>query len=135
MHEAAAVGVVETTRRLEADRERLRRREPVALVEKRAQAAAAEVLEDEIGPVVVLAPVEDRHDVGMAQGGGRLGLGPEAAQEGFVVGQGGVQHLDRDASPQRHVLGQEDVSGRTRADGSEQAVPAAEHAAELVRHA
>ena len=107
--EAPAVGVVEAAGRLEADQQRLRRAEPPAHVEHRPQAAAAEVLAHEVRPVVLLAPVVDRHDVGVVEGGGGPGLGPEPAQERLVVGQRRVQDLDRDAAAQPNVVGEEDV--------------------------
>ena len=55
---------------------------------------AGQVLEHQVGPVVVLAPVVDREDVGVGEGGGGLGLGAEALEEGAVAGQGRVEHLD-----------------------------------------
>ena len=54
--EAAAVGVVEAAGRLEADEQRLRRRQLPAAVEHRAQAAAAEVLEHEVRRGVDASP-------------------------------------------------------------------------------
>ncbi len=76
--DASAMRVLEPSRRLEADHERLRRRQEPPGIEHRPQAAAAEVLEHEVravlGEVGLLAPVVDRHDVGMTQGG--RGAGP-----------------------------------------------------------
>ena len=95
-------------------------------VEHRTEAAAAEVLEHEVRPVVgeilVLAPVVDRHDVRMAERRRRSGLGTEALQEGGVTRQRGMQHLDRDLPPQLHVVGQVHLRGRAGADGSHEPV-------------
>ena len=133
--EAAAVGVVEGPGGLEADEQGLRRREPDALVEHGAQAAAAEVLGDDVGRAVVVAPVVDGDDVRVVQGRGRLRLGPEAAEEGVVVGEGGVQDLHRDPAAEAHVVGQEDLGRRAGADGGDEPIPPAQDATDLVRHA
>ena len=78
------------------------------------------------------SPVEDGHDVGVAEGGRGLGLGLEAAQERAVLGQVGVQDLDGDAAPQLDVVGQVHGGGRARADGRHQPVAPAEHASDLL---
>ena len=129
------VRVVEATGGLQADEEGLRRGQAVAGVEQGTQAAAGQVLADQVGAVVVLAPVVHRHDVRMRQGCGRPGLGPEAALEGVVAGQGRVEDLDRHLAAEAGVVGQEDVRRRPGADCSADAVAAAEDAADLVRHA
>ncbi len=69
----------------------------------------------------------------MAEGGGGLGLGSEAAQESFVAGQSGVEHLDRHPPAQGDVVGQVDLGRRSAADGCVEPVAPAEHAAELLR--
>ena len=81
VHEAAAVGVVEAPRDLQPDEEHLRQAEPHPLVEDSPQAAAAEVLGDDVRGAVVVAPVVDGDDVGVVQGRGRLRLGTEAPKE------------------------------------------------------
>ena len=135
VHEAAAVGVVEGPRGLEADHQRLRRGEPDAAVEQRPQAAAAEVLGDDVRSAVVVAPVVHGDDVRVVEGGRRLRLGPEAAEEGVVLGQGRVQHLHGDAPAEADVVGQVDLGGRAGADGGDQPVSPAQDATDLVRHA
>ena len=114
--EAAAVRVVERARRFEADQHRLGHREPAAGVEHVAQAAAAEELQHEERALVVLAPVEDPHDVRVVQRGRGLGLGPEPAQERLVERERGLQDLDRDPATQRGVVGHVDVRGPPGAD-------------------
>ena len=85
--EAPPVSEVEGTGRLQTDGEGLRGGEGRAPVEQRPQAAARQVLGDEERHVVV-APVEHRHDVRVAQLCDRLGFGAEATQEVLVVGRG-----------------------------------------------
>jgi hypothetical protein len=106
----------------------LRRRQPDALVEHAAEAAAREQLEDHERDRVV-APVVHGRDVRMMQRSGELGLGAEAAEEAGVVRQRAVQHLHRDAPPQTHVVGDVHASTPARADRGKQPVPVGEHAA------
>jgi hypothetical protein len=122
--------MLEGPARFEADEQGLARREPTAQVEHAAQAAAGEVLGDEVGGAVVLAPVVDGEDVGVVQGGGSLGLGAEPADEALVVGEGGVEELDRDPSPQAGVVGEQHLGRRARPDGRHEAIAAAEDAAD-----
>ena len=135
MDEPATVRVVEATCRLEPDEDALRRGEAVAAVEDGSQAAASEVLADEIERLPVVAPVEHRHHVGVAERGRRPCLGLEPAHEALVVGERGVEDLDRHAPAQAHVLREEDVGGRAGADRGQQAVATTEHAADLVHQA
>ena len=111
----ARVRVLERRRDVAADARRLRDREQRALVEHRPQAAALEQLEHHERHVVV-APVVDGDDVGVVQRRRELRLGPEAAQERGVVGERGVQHLDRDPAAQPLVLGDVDATARAGAD-------------------
>ena len=92
--ETAAVGIGQGLGRLDTDGRRLGHRDPAAVVEKVAERAAAQVLENEEGTTVVLAPVVDGEDVRMGQLGGRLSLVAEATEEGLVAGQAGVEDLD-----------------------------------------
>jgi hypothetical protein len=66
--------------------------------------------------------------VRVVQRGRVLGLAAEAPQEPGVVGERAVQHLHRDPTAQSHVVGDVHTPGRTRTDGTEQAVPASEDA-------
>ncbi len=86
-----------------------------APVEHRPEAAALEQLEHHERHVV-LAPVVDRDDVGVAQRRRQLGLGPEAPEERGVVGERRVQHLDRDAPAQPLVVGDVDATARAGTD-------------------
>ena len=111
-----------------------RRRERVAAVEHRPEAAAGEVLEDEERhvPVGVLAPVVDGHHVRVVErrGGPRLGLEPP--QERGVVGQRVVQHLHRHAAAQAHVVGQEHLCGRATTDRCDDPVAPRQYPADLL---
>ncbi len=89
-------------------------RQAVAGVEHRPEAAAAEVLAHEVRDALVGARVVDVHDVGVVERGRGLGLGPEALEEGRVVGHSLVEHLDRDAPPQLRVVGEVDATPRHR---------------------
>ena len=130
--EAAPVGVVEGPGGLEAEEQRLGRGAAQALVEQVPEAAAAQVLGDEVRGAPVVAPVVDGEDVRVVQGRRRLGLGPEPAEERLVVGEGLVQDLHRDAALQPNVIGEEDLGRRTGADRRDEPVPAAEHTTDLV---
>ncbi len=131
MDEATAVGVVESAARFEPDDEGLGRGQDPALIEHRAEAPAPEVLGHQVGHVV-LAPVIHRHHVGVIHGRGGLSLGPEASQEGLVVGQGGVEDLDGDPTTQRHVVGQVHRRRRAGPDRGQQAVARREHQTDAV---
>jgi hypothetical protein len=133
--EALAVGVLERPGGLQPDDERLAGRQPVAGVEDRAEAAAAQVLGDEEGRALVAAPVVDGDDVGMAQGGRGLGLGPEAAQEGLVVGEAGMEDLHRHPAAQPDVVGQVDLRRGASAQRREQPVAPTQHTTDLIGHA
>ena len=78
-----------------------------------AERAAGQVLEDQVGLAVLLAPVVDPQDVRVVEGGDGPGLGPEPLEEGLVAGQGGVEDLDGHLALERDVVGQVDVRGRT----------------------
>ena len=128
----AGVRVLEALGDLAADVRRLRRGEPAAGVEQGPQRAAREELEHHERHAGVLAPVVDGDDVGMVQRGGELGLGPEPAQEPGVLGEGPVEHLDRDAPAQPDVVGHVHAAARACTDRGEQAVAAGEDAADEV---
>jgi len=70
----------------------------------------------------------------VVEGGCGPGLGPEPAQEGVVVGQRRVQHLDRHPAAEAHVVGQEHVPGTTTADRRQQPVAVTEDATDVVGH-
>ena len=103
------------------------------LVEDRPQAAALEQLEHHERDVV-LAPVVDGDDVRVVERRRDLGLGAEATEERGVLGERGVQDLDRDAPPEAGVLGEVHAPARAGPDGRVQQVPAREDTAREVAH-
>jgi hypothetical protein len=129
------VGLVEGAGGLQTHQQRLARREPPAEVEHATQAAAGQVLGDQVRRALVLAPVVDGDDVRVVERGCGLRLGPEAAEEALVVGEGGVEELDRHPAAKPGVVGQQDLGRCTGADRRDEAVAAAEHATDEVVHA
>jgi hypothetical protein len=99
------------------------------------QTSSAEVFQHEVRTAVLLPPVVHGDDVGVAERGDRPRLGPEATQEPLVLRERVAEDLDRDPAPQVDVVGDVDIGRRARADGSEQPVPASDHAADLVSQA
>ncbi len=89
---AASVRVLERGRDIAPHARRLRNRQVVALIEHPSQRAALEQLEHHERNVVV-APIVHGDDVRVVQRRRELGFGPEAPEEGGVLGEGRVQHL------------------------------------------
>jgi hypothetical protein len=56
-----------------------------------------------------LPPVVDPDDVGVGEVGRGLGLAPEPLDEGFIIGELGVEDLDRHSPAEQGVLAQIDV--------------------------
>ena len=106
----------------------LRRTQAPVGVEHAAQAAAGEQLEHHERDVV-LAPVVDRHHVGVVERRRHLGLGPEPAQEPGVLGQREVQDLHPDPALEADVVGDVDATARACTDRCEQAVATGEDTA------
>ena len=111
------------------------RQQPLALlaVQDGAQGAALQVLRDQERQVL-LAPVVDGDEVGVVQRRRGLGLGLEATQEHGVVGQRRVQHLDRHAAAELHVVGHVDLGGRAGTDQGREPVPIGEHPTDQLAH-
>jgi hypothetical protein len=74
-----------------------------------AQGPPLDELHHHVVGLAVLAPVEDRHDVGVAEVGGGLGLAAEPGDEGVVLGELRVEDLDRHLPPEEGVFGGEHV--------------------------
>ncbi len=64
--------------------------EPQVAIEQVAQRAPAEILEYEVRPVSVVAPVEDAEHVRVVERGHRARLGPETLEERLVGGEAGL---------------------------------------------
>ena len=134
MHEAATVRVLESPGGLHADQQRLGRCQSPPEVEHASQGPATEILRDEVRDIA-LAPVVDRHDVWVVQRGSRASFGVESLEERSIVCEGVVQDLDRDASTQRHVVGEVHRGGRSRADWRDQPVAPPEYLTDTVDQA
>ncbi len=129
------MGDLECLRRLDAHLAHLRKAQPVPRVEQRSQTPTGQVLEHEVRFVLLaLAPVMDADDIGVVQFRDGTGLRPESPEEHRVLSDARVQQLDRHLAVQPDVVGQEDVSRRTCADGSGQTIAIAEHPSDLVGH-
>ncbi len=102
-------------RSLGADGRDVRGAEGWAVVEQVAERPTAQVLEDEVRTVHVLAPVVDRDEVGVGERGCGLRLRAEAPEEGAVGRQHRVQHLYRHAPLEADVRSQIHVRRSARA--------------------
>ena len=124
MDEIPLVGGGEPRGRLERHLHRLARAQPVAGGDDVGEAAAGQVLRDEVGPAVG-AGVVHGEDVGVLEPGRHHGLPLEALQERRVVDQPGVEDLDGDVAAQGDVVGQVDPGEPARAEWRHESVPAA----------
>ncbi len=106
MHDARLVRGLEPLRDLPRDVDRLAQRQRAA-GQTRLQVLAGHQLErEEADPSLLIDPVDPR-DVGVVQGGQRLGLALEASQPLLVLGEVLRQHLDRHLALQARVPGAE----------------------------
>jgi hypothetical protein len=94
--DAAQVRVRERIRGLAEQPPHLVDRAPRLVLEQLRDVAAADERHDEVGDPVALPHVVDRHDVGVCELGGRLGLTREAGAEGGIVRELRGEDLDRD---------------------------------------
>ena len=98
-----AVGVGEGSGHVGADLGGVRCRQRSRVAKERGQRLAVnELHHDEVG-AGVLAPVEDRDDVGVREVGGRLGLTAEALDEGAVDGELREEDLEGDRAVEQAV--------------------------------
>ncbi len=95
--------------------------------------ATLDVLHDDEVRAVLLAPVVDRDDVGVAEVGGGLCLAAEALDEVAVGRQFGEEDLERDLPVEHEVVGQVDLGHATSRQVAQDLVPSAEHLG-LLRH-
>ena len=86
------------------------------------QAAAGDQLHHVVMQAVLLADVEDGHDVGVVQPGRRLRLAAEPRPQLLVGEQVRRQHLDGDAAAQGFVLGLVDHAHPAAADLADEAI-------------
>ena len=103
VHDAVAVGEAEGGGDVGGDLRGAVGMHPAVVPQDLGQGVTLHVLHDDEVRAVGLAPVEHRHDVGVLQVGGRLGLAAEALDESCVGGQRREQHLDRHR-PVEHLV-------------------------------
>ena len=96
----------------------------------RQRAPVDELHHDEVGPAV-LAPVEDRDDVGVREVGRGLGLPAEPLDEGAVDRELGEQHLEGDRAVEQAVVGPVDLGHAPAGDEVRQLVAVREDARRL----
>jgi hypothetical protein len=88
----------------------------------RPQSRAFEQLEHDEGRALLLAGVEDGHQVRMAEGAGGPRLQLEAAQALGVRAEAIEQDLDRDLTAEAGIAGAVDLAHASRAEGTENLV-------------
>ena len=119
VHQAVAMDDVERLARLETDHQCLRRRQRAATIEVLAQAAATEVLDDDVHRLALVpgvgTPVVDLGDVGMLDRGALLGGQPERPLEALARAEVGMDDLDRHDTLIDQVKGIENSSVDTTA--------------------
>jgi hypothetical protein len=125
MDDAVAVGEAGPLEHLANQPDRLLGGE--AGVDQLLQRAALQVLHGDVIGAVDLAAVEDGDDVGVLEARSRLGLAAEALDELAVLGEAGVQHLERDLALQVRVVGQPDIGHPAGADLAQHPVAAVHH--------
>jgi hypothetical protein len=87
------------------------------------QVLALDVFEDDVLPAGVLAPIDDRDDVRVAQLGDRSGLAPEPLDVLLVCREMRVENLDRDDAVEQTVMRLEDAGHAALADQLEDLEP------------
>ena len=100
MHEAAGVDGIERRRELPADRQRPRRVECAGGADQLAEIAAVDVAHRDVQHAVLGAGVIDRDDARVVDRGDQPRLEHEALASGVVVGERGVEELQRHAMAQ-----------------------------------
>ncbi len=103
VHELGGVRGLERAPDLDRIRHRLGHRQPSQPPDAVLERLAVDVLEDDVGSAVVLARVDDGHDVRMVQPGDGAGLAPEALELIGVVRDVPVHQLDRHPALERGV--------------------------------
>ena len=126
VHEALAVGEVESPAGLQPDHQRLRRGEVTAAVEEVAQVAAGQVFDDDVDRValadLLLTPVVDGSEVGMRDRRHLVHLLAERAPEPLRLGELGADQLDRHRAIEFGVVGVGDQRVGAGGDGAQHPV-------------
>ena len=93
-----------------------------ALLQAIGEDLALEQLHHQEVRVALVPDVEERADVGVIQGGDRLGLALEALAALLVLGEGGGEDLDGDAAVEAGVLPPPDLAHSAGADRRQELV-------------
>ena len=128
VHHPGLVRGAERQRGLAHDRADPLGLERALALHQRRQRLAGHELHDEVGEVVVLAVVEDRRDVRVAEVRGVEGLAAEPPREDLLLVGAGSQHLDGDRPREHGVVGLPDVAHAPGRDARGQRVAVTEHA-------
>ena len=131
MHDALGVRELQSSGRRQTHHERLRRSQRHTPVEHPTQAATVEVLGDQVQPAVG-PPVVHHDDVRVSEGSRRLHLLVEALDETGFVHERLRQELQRDATAQPDVVGQEDPAVRSGSERGDEAIAAADDTTDLI---
>ena len=130
VHDAVAVAVVQRPQHPVGDLQRPFRQQPPVVAQQVAQGPAVDVLHHDVGhrgrPDHVLAGVVDRHDAGVVERRGGLGLAAEPGLEGLVPRQVVAEGLHRDDAVETDVAGPVDLGHAAAPDDPVELVPAAE---------
>ena len=123
-----AMGIGEGGSHVGGDDRCSRRWQRTCLLDRRRQRLAIDVLHhDEVGPGV-LAPVEDRHKVRVAEASCRLRFALEALDEGGVDAQLREEHLESDDPIEQSIVSPIDLRHATARDQMRQLVAIREDA-------
>ena len=126
VHDAAGVGGAEGPRDLDRVGDRLVDRQPAHAPDAALERLPLDVLEDDVGPAVLLARVDHPDDVRVAELGDGARLAPEALELVGVRGDLAVHQLDRDRAFERDVEGPVDRRHTARPDPGVEPVPPVE---------
>ncbi len=124
--DVARVGAAERAGDLDRVRERLVHRQPAHAADALLERLALDVLEDDVGPALVLPGVDHADDVRVRELRDRAGLAAEALELVGVRRDLAVHELDRDLALERLVERAIDRRHPTGADLGVEAVPAAQ---------
>jgi len=105
MDDALAVGLGERSCHLDDEIDSAQRRHRSELRELHVERAATHILHDDERPVVPSAEVEHPNDAFARHVSQRARLASQALASAVVAGAIPAQHLERDATPERHVAG------------------------------
>jgi hypothetical protein len=135
VNDAGYVRGAEPDQDLSHQRRKLVRHHSAALLDPAGQRFAVQKLHDDVAIAIRKnAEVEHLQDVIVADPSGCLRLALETLHHFGVAGERGVQHLDRDAAIDAHVLAFEHGTHAALADGADDAILVVYELADFERH-